>query len=274
MNYVQSNVSTRLMQLEEQLGVPLFERVGRKLVITEGGIKLLAYAEQLLQLADEAKSAVRGEGKPAGTLRIGSMETAAALRLPVALASFHSRFPDVHLELETGTTAAVLQQLLARSIDVALVAGPIVSDALQSHKVIDEELTLLTDIAHPEVTSPADIRNRTILSFRAGCVYRERLERWFARAAIAPRKIIEFGTFEAIVACVAAGMGVALMPKELLARRELLQTIKLHPLPEDLAKVQTSLVWRNDTKHHISLNAFVVCFLEQPLRAQQLPMPM
>ena len=81
---VQSNVSARLNQLEESLGVSLFHRSGRRMLITEEGARLLDYADRLLRLADEAQMSVRGDQAPAGQLRIGSMETTAAARLPVA----------------------------------------------------------------------------------------------------------------------------------------------------------------------------------------------
>jgi DNA-binding transcriptional LysR family regulator len=257
---VQSNVSARLAQLEESLGVALFHRAGRRLLITAEGERLLAYAGRLLQLADEAQAAVRGDQQPAGQLRIGSMETAAAARLPLVLAAFHASHPDVDLILETAPTDQLVQGVLNHKLDVALVAAPIVRPELAQQAVFEEELVLLTDAAQAPVRTPRDVERRGLLVFRSGCAYRRRLESWFAEAGVATSRVSEFGTFEAILGCVAAGMGVALMPKEVLKQRRLGGSIRCHELPPATSLVQTMLVWRRDVLHHPARVAFAACF--------------
>jgi DNA-binding transcriptional LysR family regulator len=260
LNRVQSNVSARLTQLEESLGVSLFHRSGRRMLITEDGARLLAYTERLLQLADEAQASMRGDRQPSGQLRIGSMETTAAARLPMVLGQFHRQYPQVDLVLDTGPTDYLLQAVLNHKVDVALVAAPVERPELVQLPVFDEELVLLTDSLHGPVTSPADVGKRTLLGFRSGCSYRRRLERWFAEGGVSPARIAEFGTFEAIVGCVAAGMGVAMMPKEVLKQRELAKSVRVHALPDDVARVQTMLVWRRDIVQHASRDAFAAAF--------------
>jgi DNA-binding transcriptional LysR family regulator len=257
---VQSNVSARLAQLEESLGVALFHRAGRRLLITAEGERLLAYAGRLLQLADEAQAAVRGDQQPAGQLRIGSMETAAAARLPLVLAAFHAKHPDVDLLLETAPTDQLVQGVLNHKLDVALVAAPVVRPELAQQAVFEEELVLLTDAAQAPVRTPRDVERRALLVFRSGCAYRRRLESWFAEAGVATSRVSEFGTFEAILGCVAAGMGVALMPKEVLKQRRLGGSIRCHELPPATSLVQTMLVWRRDVLHHPARVAFAACF--------------
>ena len=110
----QSNVTTRIRQLEAHLGVPLFVREGRRLSLAPAGAVLSDYAERLLELADQARAAV-ADAAPRGRLRLGSMESTAAARLPTRLAAFHQRYPDVQLELHTGATALLLAQLRAGS---------------------------------------------------------------------------------------------------------------------------------------------------------------
>src|SRR5476649_2869493 len=234
---VQSNVSARLTQLEESLGVTLFHRSGRRLLITAEGSRLLEYADRLLQLAGEAEAAMRGDQQPSGKLRIGAMETTAAARLPLVLAAFHRAHPQVDLLLDTGPTDYLLQGVLQHRLDVALVAAPVTRPELQQIEVFEEELVL-----------------------RAGCSYRRRLESWFAEAGVATTRVSEFGTFEAIIGCVAAGMGVALMPREVLRQRQLAKSIQVHALPPSVALVKTVLVWRRDVLHHPARLAFADSF--------------
>ncbi|WP_229218301.1 LysR family transcriptional regulator [Rugamonas apoptosis] len=256
LNRVQSNVSARLTQLEESLGVALFHRAGRGLHITAEGDRLLAYADRLLQLADEAQAAMRPDQQPSGSLRIGAMETTAAARLPIVLAAFNRQHPQVDLLLETGPTDHLLDGVLRHRLDVALVAAPVPHGELVQVPVFTEELVLITGPAHAPVRTPYDVARRNLLVFRSGCTYRRRLEAWFAEADVAPGRISEFGTFEAIIGCVAAGMGVALMPMEIIGQRKLGRTIKTHPLPPAIAQVDTMLVWRKDVLHHPARAAF------------------
>ncbi len=257
---VQSNVSARLNQLEESLGVTLFNRSGRRMLITAEGTRLLEYADRLLRLADEAQMSVRGENEPSGQLRIGSMETTAAARLPRVLGAFHRKYPQVDLLLDTGPTDYQIQQVLHHKVDLALVSGPVERPELEQAPVFVEELVLLTDAMHGPVTGPADVARRTLLGFRSGCSYRRRLEWWFADAGVAHTRIAEFGTFEAIIGCVAAGMGVAMMPREVLRQRGLGRTVQCHTLPPEVAEVETVMVWRRDIPHHAARDAFIASF--------------
>lgn len=256
LNRVQSNVSARLTQLEDALGVLLFHRSGRRLQITPEGSRLLDYADRLLHLADEAVASVRPDRQPSGQLRIGSMETTAASRLPQVLAAFNHQHPQVDLVLETGPTDLLLDGVLRHRLDVALVATPFQQPELARAPAFEEELVLITCQGHRPVTSPHDLARRVLLVFRTGCTYRRRLEAWCADAGVAATRVAEFGTFEVIIGCVAAGMGVAMMPKEIIQQRELAKTIGVHALPPEVARVQTLLVWRKDVLHHPARDAF------------------
>jgi len=256
LNRVQSNVSARLTQLEESLGVALFHRSSRKLQITSEGERLLAYADRLLQLADEARAAMRPDQQPSGQLRIGSMETTAAARLPQVLAAFNRKHPAVDLILDTAPTDQLLDGVLKHRLDLALVAGPVEHPELERRAVFREELVLITNHAHGPVASPRDLERRTLLAFRSGCTYRRRLESWFTEGDVAPARVSEFGSYEAILGCVAAGMGVAMMPKELVEQRKLAKTVRQHALPPHIALVETMLVWRKDVLHHTARAAF------------------
>jgi DNA-binding transcriptional LysR family regulator len=258
LHYVQSNVTTRLRQLESELGVLLFHRAGGRLVITPAGVKLRGYADRLLRLAQEAKRSVASDGVPRGPLAIGSMETTAAARLPRLLAGFHTRYPEVELVIETGPTDHLVQRVVDFRLDAALVGGPVEQPALESRPVFEEELALITGKRHGPVASPGDVADSMLLVFRTGCTYRRRLERWFESGGVTPRRTLEFGTFEGIVGCVAAGMGVSLMPRAILEQRDLRKSVGVHAIPARLAKVQTVMVWRRDAEPLAAREAFLV----------------
>jgi DNA-binding transcriptional LysR family regulator len=257
LNRVQSNVTTRIRQLEETLGADLFIRDGRRLVLTPAGETLLPYAERLLALADEARHAVR-ENRPQGRLRLGTMESTAASRLPRVLAAYHQRWPQVTLELATGVTRALIDSVRTFDVDAALIAQPIERDALpaeqfESVPVFSEELVLLTPRGQHPAAMASDVAGLTLVAFERGCAYRSYAMRWYELQGIRPARVLELGSYHAIVACVAAGAGVAVAPRSVLELARLDDEVDLHPLG-DLGQVDTLLVWR---KGHFSaaLNA-------------------
>ncbi|WP_083294619.1 LysR substrate-binding domain-containing protein [Burkholderia plantarii] len=247
LNRVQSNVTTRIRQLEEQLGAALFVRDGRRLVLTPAGQTLLPYAERLLALADEARHAVR-EDRPHGRLRLGTMESTAASRLPDVLARYHQRWPEVGLELVTGVTNWLIERVRNFELDAVLVATPPQPDTLdaalfETVPVYRESLVLIAPRHHPPVTTARDLRVPTLVSFERGCAYRGYIERWYAAHARQPARVLELGSYHAILACVAAGAGVALAPRNVLDMSPVAGTLSVHPVP-DLQPVDTLLVWR------------------------------
>lgn len=245
LNRVQSNVSTRLKQLEATLEAPLFRRQNRRLVLSEQGRVLLSYADRLLRLSAEAQAAVR-DGAPQGLLRIGTMESTAAARLPPILAAYHAAWPQVRIELVTGTSGALATKVRNYEIEAAFVAQPFEAQGLAQQPAFDEELALISPLAWPEIHGPKDVGDRSVIAFAAGCSYRRILEAWFGQEGVAPDKVMEFASYHAIVACVAAGSGVAIVPRSVLALLGAEQSLRVTPLSGKHGRAQTRLVWRAD----------------------------
>lgn len=243
LNRVQSNVTTRIKQLEERLGTQLFHRNQRRLVLSQDGERLLVFANRLLNLADEAESAITSQ-RPSGVLRIGTMESTAASRLPPILSTYHDRYPDVRLELTTGTSGALLHQLRQCAIDVAFVAGPVQTDDLASERVFDEELVLITPPQEIPVDNAAAVAHHTIITFSNGCAYRSRLERWLAESRVVPLRVMEFSSYHAIIACVAAGAGIAIVPRSVLDLAMVGTHLSMHKLPPHIANAGTLMLYQ------------------------------
>src|SRR5258706_11199336 len=207
---VQSNVTTRVQQLEERLGTKLFHRQGRKLLLSSEGKVLLAYADGLLRLSSEAHAALKGHG-PHGVFRLGTLESTAATRLPPVLARYHRDYPAVRLELVTGTSGALVDRVLRAEIEAAFVAEPFAAKNLETLHAFSEELVLITPKGHARVRSPNDIDQRVVLAFTTGCSYRRRLEAWLGRSSIVAERVMEYGSDHAITARLAAGSGIAVV---------------------------------------------------------------
>lgn len=242
LNRVQSNVTTRVKQLEQRLGCPLFRRQGRGLVLSPEGERLLAYAQRLFRLVDEAESELRS-GKPTGVLRIGSLESTAGSRLAPILSRFHTLYPDVVVELATGTTGALVHRVSNFELDAAFVSQPFTAPSLNAMKVFEEELVCITARGVPPVTRASDLAGMTLIAFADGCSYRKRMQDWLGASSVMPARTLEFSSYQAMVACVAAGTGFALVPKSLLATLKSSQEVLQHEVPAKVRRNVTHLVW-------------------------------
>src|SRR3954468_11469794 len=171
---VQSNVTTRIRQLEEDLRVTLFIREGKRLHLAPAGQVLLGYAERLLALAEEARGAVHDE-QPRGTFRLGAMESTAAVRLPGLLSEYHKRHPGVVLELRTGNPQILASAILAGDLDAALVSEPIADAPFEKTFAFGEELVIIAAANHPPIVKRGSNLPRTIIVFEHGCPHRRRL---------------------------------------------------------------------------------------------------
>ncbi|HZE60869.1 MAG TPA: LysR substrate-binding domain-containing protein [Burkholderiales bacterium] len=240
---VQSNVTTRVKQLEERVGAKLFHRQGRRLVLSSEGKVLLAYADRMLRLSAEAQAALKGHG-PHGVFKLGTLESTAATRLPPVLARYHRGHPAVRLELVTGTSGALVDRVLRGEIEAAFVAEPFAGKNLETQHAFTEELVLITPKGHRRVARPQDIDERVVLAFATGCSYRRRLESWLGRSSVVAERVMEYGSYHAITACVAAGGGIAVVPKSVLRAIGIEAQVSVHPLPSSVATAKTMLVWR------------------------------
>ncbi|MGZ5848119.1 MAG: LysR family transcriptional regulator [Ramlibacter sp.] len=239
---VQSNVTTRIKQLEQRLGLPLFRRQGRSIVLSPEGELLLSYTQRLFRLADEAESRLRA-GTPMGVLRVGSLESTAGSRLAPILSRYHRLHPGVVVELATGTTGALVHRVTNFELEAAFVSEPFTAPGLASLKVFEEALVLVTARDVPAVRRASDLAGLTLIAFAHGCSYRKRLEEWLGASAVMPARTLEFASYQAMIACVAAGTGFAVVPRSLLAALRSTGDVRQHELPARVRRNHTHLVW-------------------------------
>jgi DNA-binding transcriptional LysR family regulator len=239
---VQSNVTTRIRQLEDELGVALFIREGKRLHLAPAGQVLLDYSERLLSLADEAQLAVQ-DSRPRGIFRLGAMESTAAVRLPAALSAYHRRYPDVVLELKIGNPPKLAAMILAGELDAALVTEPVADASFEKAAAFQEEAVIVAAAGRTAVDRQGNAA-RTIIAFEHGCPHRKRLEDWYAKRGEIPERTIELGSYHAMLGCVVAGMGIALLPKSVLSTFPEGKRLNVQKLPPGENRFDIALIWR------------------------------
>lgn len=255
---VQSNVTARIQVLEREIGQPLFRRHSRGVSLTSAGEALLPFATQISRLLSEAAQAVHAQTEPSGQLRIGSLETTAARRLPPVLVAYGASYPDVDLTIRTGTTAELLADVLEYRLDGALVAGPVEHQDLYQQVILEEELVVVSAPGCVSLSAALDQQPALkILVLRRGCSYRERLERVLQQRGNVGVRCQEFGMLDAIIGCVAAGLGITLLPRAVVQADAEAGRVALYALPSEEARVETLFVHRRDTFITAALARFI-----------------
>jgi DNA-binding transcriptional LysR family regulator len=263
---VQSNVTARIRALENEIGAALFERNSRGVVPTAAAQRLLPYAARLAALLKEAREAARDDGAPRGSLRIGSLETTAALRLPPILSAYARAYPEVGLVVTAGASAGLIADVLERRLDGAFVAGPVKHPDLTEEVVFREELMLVTATTLRRLDDLDRQRELKIIVFRRGCSYRQRLENLLAERGIQTAEPFEFGSLETIVGCVAAGVGITLLPKAVVMSASREGRVVAHELPPDQARADTVFIRRSEVRETSALTAFLAIARPSPLK--------
>ncbi|WP_433957337.1 LysR family transcriptional regulator [Cytobacillus horneckiae] len=218
LNFAQSSVTAQIKKLEAELGTPLFERLGKRIVLTEAGHKFKLYADKMIMLDTEAKTAIAEESKSAVTLTIGAQESQCTYRLPPILKEFKKQHPNVKLVFKPAHSDEMARkQLMDGTLDLAFImdsSKP--EEALFMERLVEEKMKLVASPDHPllfkEKITTEDLIQETLLLTELGCSYRSMLEESFRAAGVYPLNNFEFGSIEAIKQCVMAGLGISLLP--------------------------------------------------------------
>ncbi|WP_025128800.1 LysR family transcriptional regulator [Pseudomonas sp. PH1b] len=258
---VPSNITNRLKQLENELGTVLFNRIGRGLKISPAGEIFLGYSERILALVDEAKHAVDGQAEPSGLLRLGSIESCAGGRLPPLLAQYHRRYPNVSVELTTGTWSQLFEELQHQRIDGALVAIDHLPAKLQQTVLYREPLVLISSATSAPIRTPGDLQGQNLFMWPTGCPYRRALENWLARHEL-NLPITGYASWGTIIGCVSVGAGVSLIPQGVLERYSQSATLTVQRF-DDLLPVDNRFVWHRDVTRHNARDAFAQLLREK-----------
>ncbi|MGA9669046.1 MAG: LysR family transcriptional regulator [Terracidiphilus sp.] len=259
---VQSNVTAQIKALEEELGVPLFDRLGRRVTLTDAGRNFLPFAGQALAAMEQGQRAVQTGAEPSGPLRVGIPESMLAYRLPQVLRTFHRRFPHVELIFRPQYDEALPAMLETGKLDMAVCmieASP--NDAIKSTRLRTERIFLLAHPSHPlalhRTVRAADLAGQTLLLTEGGCGYRLKLDRQMALQNIRPGNVTEFSSVEAIKQCVLAGMGLGLLPAIVVARELRQHQIKSLHWAGPSMDISTYILWHKDKWISPAMAAFI-----------------
>ncbi|MFC6100406.1 LysR family transcriptional regulator [Olivibacter domesticus] len=262
---VQSNVTARIRSLEEEFGASLFERNAKRVSLTPAGEVLMHYSKQISHLLEEAKNEIKNIDVLAGSLKIGCIETTMALRVPQILHDFGAAYPHVELEFKSAMRPELVQDVLDYKLDAAFVTGPISIAGLQQEPINEEQLVILT---HGNAASLSSTLNRQtapkIIVFDQGCVFRERLESLLSAKGIVQYKPIVVNSIEGIINFVESGLGISILPQQIITAFYASRNIKTFSLSKSLGTMTTVLISRSNRRPSKLMQVFIDMYKSQP----------
>lgn len=243
LGYAQSSITTQIQLLEQELGTKLFDRLGKRVVLTDQGQCFFTYVKQILFLADEAKEAVSSSTTLKGSITIGAPESLCATRLPMVLQEYGKRYPLVKMVLKIGSYDDFLFWLKNNSIDVALFfQRETVHPNLITFTLIAEPIIAVSKRGHPLIQKgglePIDLRDEMVILAEPGCSYRIILENILSAANVYLETVLEIGSIEAMKQCAISGLGITFLPRVAVEKElESGQLFDLHWIGEEFNTV-------------------------------------
>ncbi|TCN53099.1 LysR family transcriptional regulator [Flavobacterium circumlabens] len=259
---VQSNVTARIKSLEEEFDTKLFSRTSRKVELTDEGQLLMKYAKQIQYLVEEAKNEIKSSDTVNGHLVIGCMETTMALKAPEILLAFGEKYPAVELEFKSDDRDMLISDVLNYKLDAAFVSAPLNVNGLEKIKIKEEQLVILASSKESSLNNLVTKEALKSIVFDNGCIFRERLESWFSHKGIHNYKSIELNSIEGIINFVEAGLGISLLPEEVISKYYEGRKICTYPLNKQLGTMTTLLVYRKDKTTSRALQGFIDMHLQ------------
>jgi len=259
---VQSNVTSQIKALEAELGLPLFDRLAKRVVLTEAGRRFRPYAEKALAAMEQGARAVKFGTEPAGPLHIYAPESVLTYRLPEVLKLFRKRYPRVELIFRPESATPLCAELECGKIDLAIsMSDSVDAEQLSSVRMRSEDVYLFATPDHPLVAAkkvyPKDLVDQTLLLTETGCGYRKKLDLQLAAANIRPQHITEFSSVEAIKQCVTAGLGIGLLPEVVIAAELKRKQFVLMNWHAGKMTIGTHVLWHKDKWVSAAMEAFL-----------------
>ncbi|MCM2677412.1 LysR family transcriptional regulator [Alkalicoccobacillus plakortidis] len=262
LNYVPSNVTMQIKALEDELGVRLFDRLGKQLVLTTAGKRFLIHIQSVLDKLEEARSVVHNSENLTGTLTISANEVLCAYRLPAVFQLFRSRFPGVRLIFRSVPNQQLKQTLFDGDADVVFILDePVLSTGLTVEPLLEEHFGFFVAPDHPLLKLPLlrleDFHEEVFLVNEKGCTYRNMFDRSFEQKGMDSITYLEFQNAEAIKQCAITGIGIAFLPmKTVEVEIERGQLVSLPWNIPDL-HVYTQMLWHKDKWLSPIISAFI-----------------
>lgn len=239
LGYTQSTITVQIRRLEEELGVALFERVGRRMVLTQAGIQALDQVRELLLSADRLASIGREGQSLTGRLRVDMAETLLCYRMQPVIQKFRRLAPQVQLVIRSRNCLQIPENLRTGACDLGVGYDMSWSrDILQVEPLGEYEIILLAapEFGHPDFSTPNQHKPVSLITDEPDSLFRRRLEDYLRERDITLAETVELWSIETIKRCVMSNLGFTFLPR--FAAREELESGRLVELPAPISGIR------------------------------------
>lgn len=259
LGYAQSTITSHIKDIEQEIGKPLFNRFGKKMLLTEAGDYLLPYANEMIRISEKVKQ-IQSNDEPIGTLVIGAPESLTVYRLPPIIHEFKKLFPKVKITLKSSTCWELKNDLRNGKVDLAFLLEYEQEEAdLYIEKLITEPMILIFPEHHQLKNIPFDdfyfSSDEVILYTEHGCSYRTYFEEYMKHQGLVSENTFEFWSVEAIKQCVMCGLGISLLP--LITVQKELKENKLSGLILNETRILTQVAYHKKRWHSLAMAEFI-----------------
>lgn len=256
----QPAISTQIRQLEEDFGVRLFDRIGKRVFLTQPGILLLEQAEKMLNVQKEAFEALRDlTPNPAG-LTLGATEASCLYLLPTVFAAFKKEHPRVKITIYRDFTTKILKKLREDSVDLGFVSLPVDIREIATIPLFREPIEVAVAVTHP-LASQSSVTLEEIARypwiFPRASRTRQLIDELFRSIRVPVRVTMELSGVETIKRFISIGLGISLLSRSYAAAEVKAGALKLIPLAEPRLERQLGLAYRTDRYLSRSAQAFI-----------------
>lgn len=270
LHLTQPGISKHLKELEEYYGARLFDRLGKKVVLTQAGEALFLATRSIFNTLDAAKTQINDiNGLAAGKLNIGASVTIGTYLLPEKLLQFRQQYPNIEIRVETAFNRQIVDRVLDNSLELALVGRHISDDRLSVKLFMTEQLALVVSPMHPwakrkTAVSINELESQTLLMAKLGAGTWPIVEALLTQNDTQLGKYIELGTTECVKKAVAANLGVSLLARHVLDRELQDRDVVEVPLVGGGPSRNLYLVQHKDRYLSLAAQAFENCCLPDP----------
>ena len=214
LGYAQSTITTHINQMEEHYGSPLFDRLGKKVILTEFGHTMLKKSEKLLALYDDILKTAASDSPLRGIIRIGAEETVALYRLGSILEEFYSRYPEVEITLLNAPYTELRDRLKEGSLDIIFIMDKkIDNDEFDSFILTKDEMVFASAPSYRKKRSTRELSKPRIIQTRKGSTLRYLFDKYLSEKKIEFDIAMETTSLELVKQSIIYGNGVAILPK-------------------------------------------------------------
>jgi len=260
----QSTVSAQIKLLEQELGVLLFDRLGKKIILTQAGSKLIRYAEKMIDIEKETISEITKIQELLGLISIRAPQTVGTYLLPEVLKHFKKQYPRVGFNVETCSMISLKDELRSGIVDIAfLLADNVVEKSFHTQILRILPLVLIArpdhHLAVKKTIDIKDLNGETIILPKHDCGYKMMFETLLSQENVDTASIMEFNSVEAVKQCVQKGLGITIIP-ELSVREEIMAgKFVILTLKDEILETSVVMIWHKNKWMSPTLTQFINC---------------